>query len=389
MRVLQAHVRYRRRGGEDVVADLESEILTDAGVSVERLVLGPSVWDSLTLRRKIATAASFPDHRLGRRMIADALNRFPADVVHFHNLFPVLGVGAIAEAADRGCATVLTLHNYRLSCIRGTHELAGSTCERCAYGAHTPGVLRGCYRESRIQSVLMAEAQDRLWRSMTTDGLPHVAVCLTDFAAARLEGHSLMTDVVVKPNSVSPGDPLAHAKRSGALYVGRLSPEKGISELVTQWPGDAVTLTVIGEGPLFEALTLRAGANVRVVGAATGTEVRSAMRSARCLVLPSLCWEGLPMTMLEALSEGTPIVGYGLGGSAAISEFGPRNIVPIGNARALASAANDLSLLAQEEWQVQSSLALALYQRSYTHSANLEGLLTVYDRALQASVPGV
>lgn len=382
--MLQAHVRYRRRGGEDMVTDVESEILVEAGIQVERLVLSPGVWDSLSLQRKIATAASFPDHRLGRRLIAHALDQFPADVVHFHNLFPVLGAGAIAEAADRGCATVQTLHNYRLSCVRGTHELAGSTCERCTLGAHAPGILRGCYRESRAQSLLMARAQNRLWHEMTTRGLPHVAVCLTDFGVARFEGHSLMTEVMVKPNSVAPGEPLAYAERSGALYVGRLSPEKGIAELVANWPSDAVTLTVIGEGPLFEALALTAGSNVKVVGGGAAAEVRLAMRSARCLLLPSLCWEGLPMVMLEAFSEGTPVAGYGLGGATAISQFGSSNTAPFGDARGLASAANRVATLPQGEWQAQSGLAVTLWERSYAHSSNLDRLLCAYDRALQA-----
>jgi glycosyltransferase involved in cell wall biosynthesis len=316
--------------------------------------------------------------------MAEALERFPADIVHFHNVFPILGVGAIAEAANRGCATVQTLHNYRLSCIRGTHELGGRTCTRCRVGRHLQGVLRGCYRGSRAQSVLMANAQSALWRNMIAYGVPHVSICLTHFAAAEFEAYDLATRVMVKPNSVSFGEPQPYTRRSGALYVGRLSHEKGIAELVSRWPRDAVQLTVIGDGPLFGSLSRSSGPNVQVIGSATSSEVRMAMRSARCLVFPSLCLEGLPMTILEALSEGTPIAGYGVGGAGVIHHFGSAAVAPFGHADELASAANGLSLLPDGKWTSLSDLAVTLHRRSFTHQANLDRLLSIYEYAQQA-----
>ena len=160
MKVLLAHVRYRYPGGEDVVFSMEHELLEKAGVEVEALDLASSAVGGLRHSERLRLAMHYSDHQLGRRLIRDKILSFQPQVVHFHNLYPILGPGAIDEARHLGCATVQTLHNFRLSCLNGRHFdfSRGVVCEYCRPTHFIDGVARACYRSSRIQSFLQQGA---------------------------------------------------------------------------------------------------------------------------------------------------------------------------------------------------------------------------------------
>ena len=382
MKVLVAHVRYRHWGGEDRVFEDEVALLRAAGVDVATLEVASVSASALKPALAARIVFSRGDHAYGRTLMREAIAHHQPDVVHLHNIYPFLGIGAMREARDAGIRVVRTYHNYRLSCIAGTHFYRGSICESCAPGRRIRGIARGCYRGSRSQSAVMAAACDAEWQSLVDAGLPDVALCPSAFARDKLLHYGMPEDrIVLKPNSGRESDTNSHAGRSGALFVGRLSSEKGILPFVDAWPDDGPTLTVVGDGPLLSLLKKRASEMVDVLGWTKTTVTRNLIARARVLVVPSLAYEGDPLSVIEALAEGTPVVCFDHGSLSRIGmEIASDCVVPTGDFRALATAAERVVRMSPSEWATLSARARAVFDRSHTTERSLATLLEVYSR---------
>ena len=382
MRVLIAHVRYRQLGGEDVVFDIETRLLRGAGHDVELLSVRSENLDQIPLAERARMALTYARHDYGRRLIRDAIGRWRPDVVHFHNLYPQLGTAAVEEADALGCATVQTLHNYRLSCLAGTHLLGLEICERCKPTAFIPGIVRGCYRHSRPQSVLAARASTRQWRNMVERDLPTRVLALTDFMRQKFIAHGAPPGHLVhKPNSVDAGEPAPPESRAGVVCAGRLSPEKGIVPLMRAWPEDAPMLTVAGSGPEEGAVAAAQRPNVRFVGRLKPTDLRAAMRAARVVALPSVWPEPMPLVALESFAEGTPVIafdGWSLG--AMVKDVSHDCVVEFQDFSGLARRAHEVAQAWY--WEKISARCVAMHASLYSHERNLATLERVYGDAI-------
>lgn len=386
MKILIAHVRYRLRGGEDVVVDSEAALLREAGHEVALVDPSSIAFDSLPLGTRLEVGLRAGDHRYGRVLISRAILAHCPDVVHFHNLYPLLGPGAIAEAARLGCATVQTLHNYRLSCVAGTHYRDGAVCEECSPGRHVRGVRYGCYRQSRVETWWMARALDAQFAGLVARKFPHVVVCLTEFMRDRLLSLGVPREsLIVKPNSVPPSTRrVPFERRNGAVYVGRLSREKGVRELVCAWPGDAPPLVVIGTGPLEAELRKIAGSNVALTGALSPAEVRTALSASRVAVIPSTCFEGLPTVALESFAEMTPVVGFGGGAlGPLLVEQGPETVAGYLDWVSLVESSVRICTASRQKWNEWSEAAYSLYEAHFTERTNLASLESIYSLAIR------
>lgn len=380
MKVLVAHVRYREFGGEDVVVATEARILREAGHEVHLLNPLSSDFDGLSLGQRAAIGLSGGFHSYGRRMVRECIEASRPDVVHFHNLYPLLGTGAMVEASRLGVAVVQTLHNYRPSCIAGTHLLRGQPCEYCSVTSHAKGVMNRCYRSSISQSTAMTLAVRRQVSALGS--VPDILIALTGFAAARLVEHGIDPQLVeVKPNSVDLGCGGDYDTRSGVAYVGRLSPEKGVLALTESWPGNAPMLTITGRGPQEKLLASIADdrQNVRFLGGVSPDEAREVIRGARVLALPSVWFEGMPLVVLEALSERTPPLFLSEGMRPEVLD---EKIPACDNLEALIREACVLHD-SKRRWQDRAATSFELFNTKYTHEVNVRNLEAVYLRAVQ------
>jgi len=382
MRVLVAHVHYRQMGGEDVVFDTETRLLRGAGHEVEILSVRSEDLDRIPLAERARMALTYEAHDYGRRLMRAAIERWRPDVVHFHNLYPQLGTAAVEEADALGCATIQTLHNYRLSCLAGTHLLGLDICERCSPTRFAPGIVRGCYRGSRPQSMLAARSTTRQWRNMVARGLPLRVLALTDFMRQKFISQGASPDRLVhKPNSVDRGEPAPPEARHGVLTAGRLSPEKGMLPLMRAWPADAPMLTVAGSGPEEKEISAAQGPNVRYVGRLQPSDLRATMRTARVVALPSVWPEPMPLVALESFSEGTPVVafdGWSLG--AMVKEVSRDCVVDFHDFPALARRAREIA--EAWYWDKISARCVAMHASTYSHQRNLAILERVYVDAI-------
>lgn len=305
--VLHSFYRSGSPSGENTIVEAQVAALLRAGHDVQ-LVAAHSDQIETSLTGRAALAFHVATHT--GQDPAPALKAFRPDVVHVHNLFPNFGYSWLERWPG---PLVATLHNFRPFCAQGSFFRDGTTCLDClGRGGSIHGLLHRCYRDSLTASALMTLRNRRgvlgdplLVRADRLVVLSEMARDTFIRAGVRAESLHLIPNGL--PDTAAPA---VGARRRDWLYVGRLSPEKGVLEAVAEWPAGAETLFVVGDGPLREqaevlALTKR---NVEIVGPLDRQEVAARLAGVRGLLIPSRCRENLPTVMLEALRSGTPLV---------------------------------------------------------------------------------
>ena len=388
MKILLAHCRYRLRGGEDAVFDTEAAQLEGAGHEVVRVEFNNEAIDTATLAARVAAGIDTVWSRHAYARMAAALAQARPAVAHFHNTFPLMSPAVYFACAQAGVPVVQTLHNFRLLCANGIFLRDGKPCEACAGRRFFESVRHACYRDSRLASAAVAMMQ------YVHHGLGSYArkvdqfIALTEFARRKFVAAGLpATRFTVKPNSLDTDPGLGTGTGGFALFVGRLSQEKGVDTLIEAWrqlPG--VSLSIAGEGPQRAALDSAAeqlGGQVQVLGAVSRTEVLRLMGAARVLIMPSECYEGFPMTVVEAYSRGLPVLASNIGSLGEIVVDGQtgRHFRP--------ADPRDLARVVAEVWADPTALgamraaARQRFVERYGPQQNVQALLDIYS-SLQA-----
>ncbi|PCJ61030.1 MAG: glycosyl transferase family 1 [Rhodospirillaceae bacterium] len=382
MRVLLVHNFYRHAGGEDAVFGHEGELLATHGHDVrEFTIANDAIAGPLGAFR---TALAVPYSVRARGHMARALAEHAPDLVHVHNFFPLLTPSIFDACRAARVASVMTLHNYRLICPAATLYRGGRICEECVTGSPYRAVLHGCYRGSRSGSLAVARMVARHRRRGTWATRPDRFIALTEFARRKfIEGGLPGAHIRVKanflPDNRAAGEHVA--ARCGGLFVGRLSPEKGIGTLLDAWQGLDVPLRVIGEGPLLEEARRRKGPAVTVSGAVAKEDVAAAMARAAFLVLPSQWYEGFPMVLVEAFRAGLPVIASKLGAMAEIVEDGKTGLhFEPGDASDLAAKVR-FAVANPDAMRAMGVNARKIYAENYTADVNYTRLMEIYDEA--------
>ena len=384
MKILVVHNRYQKRGGEDVVFEAETTLLRDGGHTVLPLSISNDEINSLASR--VTTTFRVADNPAGKKLVANAIDSFRPDIVHVHNFFPLLSPAVFDVCRDKAVPAVVTLHNFRTICTGGMLLRNGQPCEKCLDSGNIWGVLHRCYRGSlpgSLASAYMVSTHQRR-HTWTRPGLRIIA--LTGFARDKFVRAGFDASMIdVKPNCVvDPGEP-DNGSRQGLVYVGRLSPEKGIDILLSAVAKTGVPLRIAGDGPELPELRKKASANVTFLGHISPSEVVKEISAAKALVVPSLWYEGFPMVVAEAFACGTPVIASDLGALAEIIQDDNNGMLyPPGNVNTLSKKIDYLfgdSGVAER----CGTQARASYLRAYTPSENLRLLEDIYFRALNAA----
>ena len=391
VKILVAHAAYQKHGGEDAVVEAEERLLRAHGHSVVRyrrhneelngrgplgiFVAGmQTVWSSASARELTALLA-----------------KEKPDVVHFHNIFPLISPAAYYACADANVSVVQTLHNYRLLCPGANFLRDGRVCEEClGRSVPWPGVLHGCYRESRAATAAVT-TMTAVHRGMNTwREKVGLYIALSEFARGKfIEGGLPAGRIVVKPNFVDPDPGLKCGGGEYALYVGRLSVEKGLRVLLGAWSRlrEKIPLRIVGDGPLREELTAEIKgkrlSSVELLGQLPPREIAALMQGARFLVLPSVCYENFPLAVAEAFACGLPVIASRLGAIAEIITDSHTGVhVAPGDAADLAAKA-DWAWRNPEKLQALGNAGRQEYLSKYGPEQNYKQLMRIFGRAMQ------
>jgi glycosyltransferase involved in cell wall biosynthesis len=382
LRVLIVHNAYQQRGGEDGVVEAEMSLLRTRGHTVE-LYLRHN--DELRDMNALAAARDTVWSSRTGTDLARLIAEFRPDVVHAHNTFALISPSVYATVARAGIPVVQTLHNFRLLCLQAMFLRNGEICEACLGRFPWRGVLYRCYHESVPQSSVLATmiGLHRLvgtYRKKVSRYIALTEFSRTKFIAGGLPGER----IAVKSNFVEV-PVLQHGRpRSGALFVGRLSPEKGTRLLAcVAGRGQSPVIDVIGSGA--ERSSLEAVSGLRLLGWQNQEAVYARMREASYLVVPSIWYEGFPLTVVEALANGLPVVASRLGSLPELVRNGETGLLfEAGNADDLAEKMAWAE--AHPEDMARMSRAARLeYEMKYTPDRNYEALMSIYGAAINST----
>lgn len=382
MKVLLVHNRYQQAGGEDNVVAAEAKLLSDHGHGIELWsVENNDLPTGLTGKIKTALTTSYSPSSL--TIARDKLRRFQPDVVHVHNFFPQISPSVYDACLEKNVPVVQTLHNYRLICPGATLMRQGRVCEQCITGSPYQAAWHGCYRDSKLGSLVVAHMVAQHRRKGTWQHKVSRFIALTDFAKSKfVEAGFPSGKIAVKANFVD--EPLLETSRSKpafALYVGRIAEEKGIKTLLKAWSSlDAqVMLKVAGSGSL-EAL-LSGKNNITALGQQSAEQISRLMQQATFLVLPSEWYEGFPLVLVEAFAHGLPVLASRLGSMADIIKDGENGMLfAPGDAPDLASKAKWL-LENPQQTQKLGENAKRTFLAKYTAEQNYTELMAIYENA--------
>ncbi|MEM8557325.1 MAG: glycosyltransferase family 4 protein [Bacteroidota bacterium] len=366
----------------------ESRLLETMGHTVHRHAVHNDAVEDLSraalLRRTLWSRETY-------RAVADLVQDAQIDVVHFHNTLPLVSPSAYYAARKHGAAVVQSLHNYRLHCPGALYFREGRVCEDCLGKSYAwSGIRHGCYRGSRAATAAVATMTAAHRQLGTWDRAVDRYIAMTDFAHAKfIEGGLPADKLAVKPNFLDP-DPGAGTGQGGyALFVGRLSHEKGISLILDAWTRHApdLRLVIAGDGPEAAAVEAAVAAHpdrIEWVGHQTRDGVMRLMADAAVFVFSSECYEGgTPMALIEAMANGTPVVASDLGGPKSMvkQDVAGTRFAP-GDPAALAAAVNRLAADPARLQALRASTR-ALFEHRYTAAANYALLVDIYDAALR------
>ncbi len=335
-RVLLLHNRYRAAGGEERVIDELAALLAARGHAVARCERDSEGAGSVQAARGLWHGGLDP------QSVADAVRAHRADVVHAHNLHPLLGWRALAAARAAGARTVLHLHNYRLVCAIGVAYRDGEPCHACHGRDTRPGVRHGC-RGSLGEAVVYAAGLARQQPQLLAQADALVAV--SGAHAARLAGFGIPRErMSVLYNGVRAiGETTYAAAGTYALVASRLVEEKGVETALRAASAAGVPLRVAGTGPdepRLRALAAELGGDVRFLGQLDAEGVAHERRGAALLLAPSRCEEPCPMSVVEALADGLPVLVSDRGGLPELAGAGAA--LPAGDISAWVAALREL-----------------------------------------------
>ena len=344
MRILVVNSHHYRRGGDsgqflDHIAALEGRGHEVAAFCMHHEQNLPSVWSqywaphveyrgALTVGDRLQAAWRSIHSAEAARGMTRLLEDFEPDVVHFHSVQHHLTLAVVEACLSAGVPTVWTLHDYRAVCPASALLSGGEVCEQCAGGRYWHCVARRCKSGELTRSAAGA-AESYLTRMRGTLSRVDCYVAPSDFLGRKVLDMGLAArrlEVVPNPAWGDVSAIAAAGERQGLLFVGRLSPEKGVAGLIRAVAGLAdAPLRIVGDGPEepgLRALATGLRADVTFEGWVPPHSVRRHMDVAGMLCAPSVCYENCPGVVLEAMSAGLPVVASDIGGLGELLDEG-------------------------------------------------------------------
>jgi glycosyltransferase involved in cell wall biosynthesis len=388
MKVLLAHNFYRSSApsGEDSVYRNEKNMLENKldVVCYERH--NDNIDDS-SFHKKIKLGLDGAWSKRTYNDLTQLIHKTRPDVAHFHNTFPQISSSAYAACQDNGVPVVQTLHNFRFICPNALLLREGRPCEDCLNDSLIHSLRHRCYRDS----VLATGAQvwtitSNRWRGTYINNVNRY-IALTSFAADKFASAGLPEDrIEIKPNFLPETPDIGKGEGGYALYVGRLSEEKGVKTLIEAWQNlPDLRLKVLGDGPLrqeLEATVDHLKLPIEFLGYCTKEQIIKTVSSAVFQIIPSTWYEGFPMVALEAYACGTPLVVSQIGSLNEIVIDGETGVKfqPGNAAKLLETIANLLS--DDKRLALMRNKARSLFKECYTAESNFSQLMVIYQNAI-------
>lgn len=347
MKVLLVHNFYRITGGECHAVRAQQALLESRGVEVIPLFRDNAEVFSAGGIEKVRAALRARRNRIAIAELKEQVRAHRPDVAHVHNVLPMISPGIYDALRMLGVPVVQSVHNLRLRCPGGLMYRDGQVCDECLQTGMHRAVVNRCVQNRYLPSALYADAISSAWRRGSFKHSIDRYIVFNEHFAKQMVAFGIDRDSLdLLPNFVETPYDTPASKKPYALFLGRLSPEKGLDVLLDAWTRvHGIKLLVAGSGELQGELERRAGTDlagrVEFIGYVGGERKQRLLREASLSVLPSRWHENCPLSLLESLAAGTAVVASRMGGLPDMVRDDETGIlVPAGDARALSDAIN-------------------------------------------------
>ncbi|HEV2482268.1 MAG TPA: glycosyltransferase family 4 protein [Puia sp.] len=389
MKILYIHTYYIQRGGEDAVYEDELRLMQEAGLETESLVFSNRKYAALKFLVFFFNPVSF-------WKTCSAIRRFKPDVVHVHNWFFAASPAVFIAARWMRVPVVHTIHNFRILCPSSFLFVKNELFLDCMSRVFPlEAIRRRIYRDSALNTGWLLTGT-RLHYLLGTWQRIDRLICLTGPARQMLVDsllHIAPERIAVKPNffagfdSNAPGlaapDQAGH--RKDFLFVGRLSPEKGINLLLDAFRNSPFTLRIIGDGPLRSEVESCAAdyPNIHYLGHQDKQQIIRYLHHCEALIFSTIGFEQFGLVIIEAFSCGTPVIGPDTGSPAELIIEGFNGLhFRTGSVPDLRQKMQYFHGLPEITRQSFSRNARETYYKHYTPQTNLRLLSNIYKSVL-------
>ncbi len=389
-RVLIVHNYYQIPGGEDTVVANEKKLLEENGHFVALYKRENAEMKSFSKKQKLGLPFTTVFNPRTVREVKRLIREQKIDIVHVHNTLNLISPSVYYAAFRCRVPVVQTIHNFRLMCPGATLYRDGRICEDCVKGSLCPALKHSCYRGSRLQT-LASVLTLRIHRMLHTYGRLNY-ICLTEFNKEKLQSIRQIRKerIYVKPNFAERTVPVQpfEARKKQIIFAGRLDELKGIEILFRSWKkmgAQAPLLLVCGTGPMEdwcrEFLKKNPETKIEMKGFVPNENARVLISESQALILPTQWYEGFPMTIVEAFSVGTPVLGSDMGnvGSLIVEDRTGWKFLPTQEESLIEAVhrVHDITASVVEE-----------YEAKYSRQSNYRTLLHIY-HSLGRKVHGI
>ncbi|MCS7213538.1 MAG: glycosyltransferase family 4 protein [Candidatus Calescibacterium sp.] len=396
MKIIFVHNYYQFRGGEDEMADLDTNLLRKKGNQVLFFSRHNNDIKNYDLFQK-ATLLYEPVFSLKTYYeIKKKIQDFKPDIIHINNFFPLISPSIIYAGAQMKIPVVMSLHDFRIICANGLLLRSSRICEKC-FSSPIYGLIYRCYRNSLIQTLpvsLMIFAHQKLktWTRKITLFISPSGFVKRKFAEFGLDSKRIF----VRPNYVE--DEFVKTfetsfknvkKESYILFAGRLSEEKGIKPLLEAWDilrsqNIKIKLKIAGDGRLMRYVKDRAKNNelLEVLGFVKKKDLVELMAKASFTVVPSICYEVFGRSIIESYAVGTPVLASKIGAFEDIVVEGKTGFFFDPEPSAIARKVREV-FGRDELIRYLSENSIKEFARNYTEDTAYKRLISLYEEAIR------
>jgi glycosyltransferase involved in cell wall biosynthesis len=320
-----------------------------------------------------------------KKKISRLIEDLRPDIVHFHNMTRHLSPSIIDAAVSKGVPTIRTMHDLSLVCPAHSFFVNGRACEACAGGRYRHALPRKCIGGLVSSTVLgTLEAYLHAWTGLYAKIGLFIAPSL--FLKSKVSTlHWIKDRIVHLPYFIPPGPDYTGENHGYVLYAGRISVEKGVRTVIEAAARlKAVRFLIAGEGPLLDRFRSEAAGldNVEFLGYIAGEALENLIKGAGCVVVPSIAYENLPLSILEAFARGKPVVGARAGGIPELVRDGITGFLFQPGDVDSCVAALDRTMADEAYRRKLGRQARELAGDEYSPAFHYERLMALYDRVI-------
>lgn len=339
-------------------------------------------------RDKLAKASKVVWSFEAQRRLEQLIAEFKPDVAHLHNIYHHLSPSILSTLKQSGIPVVLTAHDLKLACPSYTMYTGGTVCERCKGGNYLNTIKHRCVRGSLSASVLVSvEAFTHRYLGSYRRHVDRVIVPSRFFQDKFVEWGWPADRFNHIPNWVDTArfDP-AYQPGDSFLYFGRLDATKGIETLIRACASARVNIKLAGTGPFEQAardLAKSLNHPVEFLGFQKGADLHQHIRQARAVVLPAEWYENAPISVLEALALGKPVIGSDIGGIPEMVQHEKNGwLFPALHESALASTLRMVADLPNEKISEAGKAGRQFVQDQFSQSRYASSMTSLYNELL-------